>query len=103
MLVAKAPECQHPGGGACKDADDYLRQHGPIRLKELIEATEVSALSLDGEARKLAQIDDPLERDQQTKAKAAELKVKVALLRDRVAHYRERTRHGAVPGGEAPR
>ena len=59
VLVAKAPECQHPGGGACKDADEYLRRHGPIRLKELIETTEVSALSLDGEARKLALIDGP--------------------------------------------
>ena len=70
-----------------------MRQHGPIRLKELIETTEVSALSLDGEARKLAQIDDPLERDAQTKARATELKVRVALLRDRVTHYREAGQH----------
>jgi hypothetical protein len=89
VLIAKAPECEHAGAGACKDADDYLRRHGPLRLKDLIEATEVSTLSLDGEARRLAQIEDPLERDQQTKAKAAELKVKVALLRDRVAHHRD--------------
>jgi hypothetical protein len=96
VLVAKAPECQHPGGGACKDSDDYLRRHGPIRLKDLVEATEISALSLDGEARKLAQIEDPLERDAQTKVRAAELKVRVALLRDRVTHYREARRTGAA-------
>jgi hypothetical protein len=57
-------------------------------------------LSLDGEARKLALIDDPLERDQQTKLRAGELKVKVALLRDRVAHYRDRGRAGAAPGDD---
>jgi putative DNA primase/helicase len=96
VLIAKAPECQHAGGGACKDADEYLRRHGPIRLRELVEATEVTALSLDGEARKLAQIDDPLERDQATKAKATELKVKVALLRERVTHYREAGQAGAT-------
>jgi hypothetical protein len=97
VLLAKAPDCTHPGGGACKDTDAVLRAHGPVRLRELIETTEVSELSLDGEARKLAQIEDPLERDVQTKARAAELKVRVALLRDRVTHYRER---GSTAGDE---
>jgi hypothetical protein len=96
VLMAKAPECQHPGGGTCTDADDYLRRHGPILLKDLIETTEVSALSLDGEARQLAKIDDPLERDAQTKARATELKVRVALLRERVAHYRGEAQVGAA-------
>ena len=89
VRLAKVPDCQHPGGGACSDADAVLRQHGNVRLRELVESVEDCGLSLDGEARKLAQLDDPLERDQATKAKAAELKVKVALLRDRVAHYRD--------------
>jgi hypothetical protein len=71
-------------------------------LRGLIETTEVSALSLDGEARKLALIADPLERDAQTKARAIELKVRVALLRDRVTHYREAGSTGTAPGGSAP-
>jgi putative DNA primase/helicase len=90
VRLAAAPDCEHSGGGSCKDADDVLRAHGPVRLKELLEDAADTELSLDGEARRLAQIDDPLERDQAVKAKAAELKVGVALLRDRVAHYRER-------------
>jgi hypothetical protein len=100
VLIAKAPECQHAGGTACKDADDYLRRHGPINLKGLIEATEVTTLSLDGEARRLAQIDDPLERDQATKAKATELRIRAALLRDRVVHYREKLRRDSVAAGD---
>ena len=98
VFVAKAPDCQHPGGGACKDSDDFLRRHGPIRLKALVEDVTSAGLSLDGESRKLAQIEDPLERDAQTKIKAGELKVRVALLRDRVAHYRDAGRAGTAPG-----
>jgi hypothetical protein len=84
VLVAKAPNC-----GCCKDSDDVLRAHGAPPLRALVEDVTPAGLSLDGEARRLAQIDEPLERDQQTKATAARLKVKVDLLRERVAHYRK--------------
>ena len=62
-------DCQHPGGGGCKDADDVLRQHGPSRPQGAARGHRGLSASLDGEARRLAQIDDPLERDAQTKAR----------------------------------
>ena len=37
VLVASAPDCTVHA--ACKDADGYLRQHGEIRLRELIGRT----------------------------------------------------------------
>ncbi len=46
VQLAPPPDC---AGSCCKDADDYLRRHGPGRLAELVGRAETGALSLDGE------------------------------------------------------
>ena len=77
------PICAH----RCKDADDVLVKHGPILLEEWIKP--VDSLSLDGEARRIARIADPLERDRETTAAAKRLKVRVGVLREAVRRYRD--------------
>ena len=80
------PVCAH----GCKDADDVLVKHGPILLEEWIRrAQPVDSLSLDGEARRIARIADPLERDRETTAAAKRLKVRVGVLREAVRRYRD--------------
>ena len=80
------PICAH----GCKDADDVLVKHGPILLEEWIRrAQPVGSLSLDGEARRIARIADPLERDRETTAAAKRLKVRVGVLREAVRRYHD--------------
>jgi hypothetical protein len=57
---AAAPDCALHA--SCKDADSYLRQHGAIRLKGLLEQTTDCTLSLDGHARRCAKIKSPLKQ-----------------------------------------
>ena len=61
-----------------------------ILLEEWIRrAQPVDSLSLDGEARRIARIADPLERDRETTAAAKRLKVRVGVLREAVRRYRD--------------
>jgi Protein of unknown function (DUF3631) len=80
------PPCAH----SCKDADDVLVKHGPIALETWFEKAElVGDLSMDGEARRIARIADPLERDVETTATAKRLKCRVGVLRERVRAHRD--------------
>ena len=93
------PACPH----GCKDADAVLVRHGAVLLADWVrQAKPVDALSLDGEARRLAGISDPLEREQATKAAAGRLKIRVTVLREVVRRYHdgeaEREPEAATPG-----
>jgi hypothetical protein len=85
-ITPDPPPCAH----GCKDADDVLVRHGPILLEEWVRAaTPVGSLSLDGEARRIARIADPLERDRETTAEAKRLKVRVGAFREAVRRHRD--------------
>jgi hypothetical protein len=73
----------------CKDADQVLHRHGPIRLADWVRQAKPAGLSADGEARKLAAIKDPLERDRLTTEAAKRLKVRVGVLREAVRHHHD--------------
>jgi hypothetical protein len=57
VAIAAEPDCQ-----CCKDADAFLRKHGAIRLKELLQRTVPGELSRQGQIKRLARIRNELDR-----------------------------------------
>ena len=101
VLVASVPDCTVHA--ACKDADGYLRQHGEIRLRDLIGRTVPAELSREGEIKRLAAIAGELDRAAAIKAawkdKTVLHGIPIAMLREHVAAERAKAHpHG---GGEA--
>ena len=85
VAVSADPPC-----ACCVDADQFLIRHGPILLADWVgSARPVTALSLDGEARLLARIRDPLERDREVTVAARRLGVRVATLREAVRKHHD--------------
>jgi hypothetical protein len=86
-----------PPCSCCKDADQVLHRHGPIRLADWVRQATPVGLSTDGEARKLAAVKDPLERDRLTSEAAKRLKVRVGVLREAVRRH-----HDGEAGADEP-
>jgi hypothetical protein len=72
VSMAAAPDCGHP---LCKDADAFLKQHGSIRLKDLLSRTTECKLSRNGEVKRLAAIADKLDRQAEIKEASQKLDV----------------------------
>ena len=85
VSVTPDPTCS-----CCKDVDAFLAKHGPVRLQDWIEQAEpVGDLSLDGHARRISRIADPLERDAEATATAKRLKVRVGEFREAVRKHHD--------------
>ena len=99
VLVAAAPDCAVHA--ACKDADAFLKQHGELRLKELLLRTVPGELSRDGEIKRLAVIPGELDRAAAIKAAWKDKEVlhgiPVAMLREHVAAERAKTHASTEP------
>jgi hypothetical protein len=91
VLITDDPPCQgHSGGTHCADADAFLVRHGEVLLEEWARsARQVGGLSMDGEARRVARIVDPLERDAEATATAKRLKVRVGEFREAVRKHHD--------------
>jgi hypothetical protein len=95
--VAAAPDCTlHK---ECKDADAYLRRHGAIRLKELLQRTVPGELSRQGQITRLARIKNELDRAAEVKKAAETIEVlrgiPIAQIREAVEAERTKARAAA--------
>lgn len=80
-----------------EDANAILMAHSStVELVKLVGSARAAALSNSGEAKRLARIDDDIERDIATKATAKRLAVQVGILRKAVADERRRHRSAAA-------
>ena len=104
VLVASAPDCTVHA--ACKDADGYLRQHGEIRLRDLIGRTVPAELSREGEIKRLAAIEGELDRAAAIKAawkdKTVLHGIPIAMLREHVAAERAKAHPTAAAKPDGP-
>jgi Protein of unknown function (DUF3631) len=96
VQIAATPDCT-----CCKDADAYLRRHGALRLRQLLEQTTPGALSRQGEVKRLARIGNELDRAAAIKKAAGECEalrgIPIEMLREHVRAEREETRASAPP------
>jgi Protein of unknown function (DUF3631) len=94
-LILAGRMVQRTGGppcGCCKDVDQALGQHPAEELRGWIAGAEPAELSLDGHARRLAKIKDPIQRAEALAQVVADkgLRSKVGMvpaLREAIARY----------------